>query len=67
MKCRQCGGLLTANTLDHCPRCNPKPTEPQFAKSGRVIELLTFLAINTLVILGVIFLAILILKAWLMR
>jgi len=64
MKCKQCGSPLTANTLDHCPKCNPKPTEPQFTKSGRIIELFTFLTINTLVILGVIFVILLILRAW---
>ena len=64
MKCKQCGRPLTANTLDHCPECNPKPPEPRLTKSGRAIELITFIVINTLVILGLLYLGQLIFKAW---
>lgn len=58
---------LTANTLDHCPNCDPKPAEPEFSRTGRWLELGYFILINTLLVLGVVFLIQLLLKAWLSR
>lgn len=28
MNCKTCGATLSANTLDHCPHCQGRPTEP---------------------------------------
>ena len=64
MKCKKCGIPLTANTLDHCPKCDPKPAEPNFTKSGRALELTYFIIINILIILGLLYLLQLFFSAW---
>ena len=64
MKCKKCGATLSANTLDHCPKCNPKPAQPEFAKTGRALNLVYFIVINILILLGLVYLIQLVLKAW---
>lgn len=64
MKCKQCGMALTANTLDHCPRCDPNPSQPSFTTSGRILELGYFLLTNILIALGIAFLLYLLITTW---
>ena len=64
MKCKKCGATLTANNLDRCPKCNPKSSEPEFAKTGRALNLIYFVVINILIVLGLVYLIQLFIKAW---
>ncbi len=65
MKCKKCGTTLSANTLDHCPKCNPKSSQADFAKTGRALHLIYFIVINILVVLGLVYLLQLLVKVWL--
>lgn len=67
MNCKHCGQPLSANTLDRCPNCSPGAHQPRMRTWSRVLSLIHFLVINTLIVLGLAFLVLLIAKAWLER
>ena len=64
MKCKKCGASLSANTLDRCPKCDPKPRQPEFSNTGRVLQLIYFIVINILIVFGLVFLIQMFIKAW---